>query len=1079
MRVAPRRRGQAEFPPTEGAGGLRNDKSLHLSFPKSAINNPHFAFLLMRHLWFDNRHLLGDAAGQSLLAELTALNPRTRETILAAGDRLAALSLTLAQAFCRNAPAAWRVFGAKGFRRWLKIGERLAGEEPVSRDGAVAYFAIDPSVLDRLGLDVVEEWAAIGRKTLQVSRRLGTRFLQTTAPLLGLLPVPPIPRLRAWATHGSTLLGVKGWKGEFLAVSYFEAASAALPILTDEEMEAWAKLGSLVQESGPWIFYSNLPSGFSVLTVPERLSFLRHCQAAAVLSTKAATEIFSHLPPVLAGLSTPLRRVLLTVLAPVLRSDPGAVPSLIPLLAPLCKAVNLEQRPRLCERLMTLAEEFPAGIPPVIRSLPRACEEAGEGGIENWLTKGKAIAHANAAAAVAFFALESRTSSQVLRQVSPGVDLEEVQELLRKYIYMLSGTAVGIRRQEGLFYPPPLEEFRLHSDNLPLPGWIDLFPTYEENFRLLRVLAAQQAGRREFGTYDFSLSTMWTLLPPTLQQFLGEKEESLGTLSDYFRCFPHPEVVEALFLLIESKRVNNKIKRVYPGLQDDLAWAASLSLPGLLPDFLLQVIPTLSSTSDALVTVYDSALLAAEQYLQLLSVLVAARENARQQSSSFGPLFFDKVTGDALIDPEMDDSPPPPEAPELPSLKLDPEKDEREGGTPISPEELKALLDAGVELQIRQGKQDTITPQGLYVSDLIGKLPGSSENEKLSPDNGLIINGQRRRERDDGQIFFYDEWDYQVVDYRSRWCRLREIILTGDGGEFFSKTLNDYTALTPAVKHEFQRIRPEQFRVVRGLEDGEDFDLNAVITAATDRHARISPSSKLYTTRRQTERDVAALFLLDMSASTDEPVEPIIRSYTEEETDHWLVQKRPSLPPPTPRRIIDVTKEALVLMAEALEEIGDSYAIYGFSGQGKDNVEFYHVKSFAEVLSSTVKGRIGAIAPKRSTRMGTALRHALEKLKDLTCRVKLLVLLSDGFPQDMDYGADRRSITYGVRDTMMALREADRAGVLTFCLTVDKAGHDYLREMCEPSRYLVLEDVASLPTELPKVYHRYIRPRGV
>jgi nitric oxide reductase NorD protein len=90
----------------------------------------------------------------------------------------------------------------------------------------------------------------------------------------------------------------------------------------------------------------------------------------------------------------------------------------------------------------------------------------------------------------------------------------------------------------------------------------------------------------------------------------------------------------------------------------------------------------------------------------------------------------------------------------------------------------------------------------------------------------------------------------------------------------------------------------------------------------------------------------------------------------------------------------------------------------------------------------------------------------------------LLILLSDGFPQDTDYGSDRRSITYGIRDTMMALREADQAGVLTFCLTVDKAGHDYLREMCEPSRYLVLEDVTSLPTELPKVYQRYIRPAG-
>src|SRR5262245_8648230 len=136
---------------------------------------------MLRHLWFDNRHLLGDAAGQALLAALQSLGPRPRETILATGDRLAAVSLTLAQAFCRTAPAAWRAFWARGFARWVNIGERLAGEEPISRDGAAAYFAIDPHALARLGLAIVEEWAAIGRDTLKISRRLGTQFLQTSA----------------------------------------------------------------------------------------------------------------------------------------------------------------------------------------------------------------------------------------------------------------------------------------------------------------------------------------------------------------------------------------------------------------------------------------------------------------------------------------------------------------------------------------------------------------------------------------------------------------------------------------------------------------------------------------------------------------------------------------------------------------------------------------------------------------------------------------------------------------------------------------------------------------------------------
>lgn len=1038
----------------------------------------------LRHLWFDNRHLLGDAAGQALCAALEAVGARPRETILATGDRLAALSLTLAQAFCRTAPAAWRAFGAHGFARWVQIGECLASEEPASREGAVAYFAVDPHSLSHLGLDVAEEWMAIGRDMLKVSRRLGTQFLQTSAPLLASLPAPVPARLRAWADHGSALLGAKGWKGEFLAVAYFEAAPAVLPVLSGEEMAAWARLGLLVQDSGPWTFYASLPDGFVVLAAHERMSLLVNCQEAAALAAKAATEIFFRLPPVLARLSAESRAFLLALLEPAIRVDPETVPSYLPLLVPLLKALDLEHQPRLREELVALAREFPAGIQPLVRSLPRAFEEVGKPGLSDWLSKGAVIARDNPAAGVAFFALESRTSLRVLRQASAGVDLEEVQELLRKYIHMLSGAAVGIRRQEVLSYPPPLEEFPTYGDTLPLPGRVDLFPTYEENFRLYRVLAVQQAGRREFGTYDFSLTTLWPRLPAALRQLMGEETTStaapVGGLVDYFHRFPHPDIVEALFVLLESERVNAKIGQVYRGVYDDVAWAGSLALPAILPDALLSIVATSLWSSRPLVTVYDSALRAAETYLRLLSSLVAARQ--ARDPASFGSFMFDKVTGDALLDPEMDDSPPPPEAPELPPLALDPETDDREGGTPLSPEELKALLESGVDLQIRQGKQDTITPQGLYVSDLIGKLPGNGKPERTAPEDDLsVVAGQRRRERDDGLTFFYDEWDYQIADYRSRWCRLREIVLAGDAGEYFSQTLSDYAALTPAVKHEFQRIRPEQYRIVRGLEDGEEFDLNAVVTATSDLRARVSPSPKLYTARRQTERDVAALFLLDMSASTDEPVAPVTRRYTDEDTDDWLAawKKRPAAPQPKPRRIIDVTKEALVLMAAALEEIGDTYAIYGFSGQGKDNVEFYHVKSFSEVLSPTVKGRIGAIEPKRSTRMGAALRHALEKLKDVACRVKLLVLLSDGFPQDMDYGADRRSTTYGIRDTMTALREADRAGVLTFCLTVDKAGHDYLREMCEPSRYLVLEDVASLPTELPKVYQRYIRPRGV
>ncbi len=1034
----------------------------------------------LRHLWFDNRHLLGDAAGQGLIATLENLGAKPRETILTTGDRLAAVSLTLAQVFCRSAPAAWRAFGAHEFPRWVRVGERLASEEPSSRDGAAAYFAVDPQMLRHVGLEVVEEWATIGRETLLRSRRLGTQYLQASANLLPSLPDPVPQRLRAWAKHGSALLGAKGWKGEFLAVAYFNAAPIALPVLSNEEMQLWAKLGVLVQDSGPWTFYTQLPRGFTSLTEAERLALLQVSQTAAGVAAKAAEESFFCLPAIVTAAPISVRSFLLGLLLPVLRTDPTAIPLLTPLVSPLLKSLALEQRPALQERLVSLAQLFPAGVPAMIRTLPRVFEETGEPGVVGWLAKGLAVAQENTAAGVAFFALESRTSLRVMRQASQGVELEEVQELLRKYMHMLSGTTVGIRSHDMLTYPPPLETFPLYTDELPLPSRVDLLPTYEENFRLFRVLAVQQAGRREFGTYDFAFASLWPRLSTALHQLLDQDREPTGGLGEYFARFPHPDVVEALFLVFETRRIATRLSRAYRGLRTDLRWADKLLLPSLLPEFLTEVVASLVRVAHPAQTVYDSALSAGETYLRLLSLLAAARQ--ARDPAAFDSLLFDKVTGDALIDPDMDDSPPPPDAPDLPQLELEQERDDREGGGALSPEELKKLIEAGVELHIRQGKSEKFDPQGLYISDLAGKLPSDGEREQIALEDGSVVaSAQRKRERDEALTFFYDEWDHQIDDYRSRWCRLREIMLTGDAGEYFSKTLTEYSSLTAAVKHEFQRIRPEQYRVVRGLEDGNEFDLNAVVTAATDLRARVSPSPKLYTTKRQTERDVAALFLLDMSASTDEPIVPVVRQYIDDEQDDWtsMWKRRPVAPQPSPRRIIDVTKEALVLMAEALEEIGDAYAIYGFSGQGRENVEFYHVKSFSEVLSPTVKGRLGAIAPKRSTRMGAALRHSLEKLKDVACRVKLLVLLSDGFPQDMDYGSDRRSITYGIRDTMMALREADRAGVLTFCLTVDKAGHDYLREMCEPSRYLVLEDVASLPLELPKVYQRYIRPKGI
>jgi nitric oxide reductase activation protein len=175
---------------------------------------------------------------------------------------------------------------------------------------------------------------------------------------------------------------------------------------------------------------------------------------------------------------------------------------------------------------------------------------------------------------------------------------------------------------------------------------------------------------------------------------------------------------------------------------------------------------------------------------------------------------------------------------------------------------------------------------------------------------------------------------------------------------------------------------------------------------------------------------------------------------------------------PPPRRIIDVLRDAIALMARALDSHGDAYGVFGFSGYGRDCVEYYVAKEFGEAFRSGSMRALVGMRPRRSTRMGPAIRHSTAKLARTGSALKVLIMLSDGFPQDCDYGPDRSDHEYGVADTARALEEAAHAGIQTFCITVDRSGHDYLKRMCAEDRYMVIDEIESLPDALTKVYHK-------
>jgi len=1073
-----------------------------------------------RALWFET-HLLGDRAGRRARDAAVALGEVVHERFLAIGDELAVESAVVAQQFYRHAAVIWETLGEADFERWVRIGVDHLRGDAVPRDMALAHFTVVPKAVGRCGLDALQRWGELAQHLARTSRRLASTFLTTTAPLLGKIPVP---HFDAWVQEGLRLFGTSGWRGEFLAQAYLNAASHALPLLGAADLTLWADLGvALLPVIKETQFFAPLPDGLGLLAGAERNRFLAAVLQMARVSPKAALTVYRELPPAIRRVHLSHRGKLVEIFHSGASAAAEDLAELSPVAGALVHDLPRAQRAAALDLAVHIAQRFPAASAAALRSLPAAHEIAGADPLPAWAQRGLEVAADNPEAGVAYFALQSRTSLKVLEAASTAVTLNEVQGLLRKLIQMLSGQPATLRSADGSSLRPPLEEWPLEGE-VAVPLRLDVFPTHEDNVAVYRFVAAQLAGRRSHGTYDVRL-------PDGCSSLVAHLEDE-----------KHPPLLEPLFRLAEGFRIAAALGREYAGLraeQRQLARRILARLPGdRLPsqsellDALLMwllggdtiqgppsatppatppVMPVWLRAMAGLVAPCVAPLAAsgatADDSLTIAHLLAAelARSADADLQAALTAQPNDALGGEALIDHYLYDydaegdapavvgdgdtatsSDEPLGLPEDTKLQLQDEQEDSQGPTtPLSAEALQQLLEAGADLRLKQGYNDDVEGLGLYISDLLGKVPA----EQLQDLKRLLYEGEKTQRtvprrwienRGSGASFYYDEWDYHIEDYRQRWCRLREVATESDSGEFFHQTLLEYSALIPEVRRQFQKIRPEMYRVVRGLEDGEDFDLNAVVNARVDRRARLAPSSKLYTARVREERDVATLFLIDMSASTDEPLEkapPTARLADDDTGRDDILGQFPTAPGHNrQRRIIDVTKEALVIMAEALEEIGDNYAIYGFSGHGRQNVEFYLVKSFNESLSPAVQGRIGALEPKRSTRMGTALRHATEKLSGVTSRARHIILLSDGFPQDFDYGQDRRSNVYGLRDTTVALRECEAAGITPFCITVDKAGHDYLREMCDGSRYMVIDDIASLPRELPKIYQRVVGP---
>jgi nitric oxide reductase NorD protein len=287
---------------------------------------------------------------------------------------------------------------------------------------------------------------------------------------------------------------------------------------------------------------------------------------------------------------------------------------------------------------------------------------------------------------------------------------------------------------------------------------------------------------------------------------------------------------------------------------------------------------------------------------------------------------------------------------------------------------------------------------------------------------------------------FYPEWDYRRQSFRKNWCVMREIDLTPQHDGFRERVLQRYPGLSRRLRRSFEALRDGN-RVERRQVDGDELDFDALVEARCDLRAGRDLGERLFTRRHRAERDIAVLFLVDMSGSTK----------------GW---------------VNDVEREALLLLAEALQSLGDRYAIYGFSGMTRKKCELFRIKRFDEHYGADVQGRICAIRPRDYTRMGFAVRHATHLLGQQDARRRLLVVISDGKPDDY---SDRYRGPYGIEDTRRALQQAAHAGVRPFCITVDKEARDYLPQLYGAAQFTVVDDVARLPYAVAETYRRLTR----
>jgi len=999
-----------------------------------------------------------------LTRSITSLPLDQTAAVLETSAAIAGISLRAGIEFLRAAPAAAQILQPAELRAWGEMGRRLAMadyETAISFfvEGVESLHSVSPELRPAIFALCPQQMAlstVIGRETLR-SLPLLSAEIDDDELLRSILEIATEIARRS-AKHSAEFLNassavsreIKNFNDANVTTAALTLAGAFASRAGGIAADAWAVIPEALAE---------LSAADAIRLLNSANAFLERGGGAALHILIAGGEILRRAREIFDEWIALLWVVAAhgnASLVAFVRSSPGFIRVLN---ADANRAAAIE----LSRRVLALTKEIAAvdgeAALACFRSSARALRSVSIEQFEQWARRGLTSGRSDARARRSYFSLETRGSYEALHSGSAGLALDSIQHLLRLYVEALTGREVDI---EPLAAVP--DEARIDDGRtIHLPSLVNEFGDEDLDFRLYKVLAAHAAGQIEFGTYarggmlgaarsaiaaryseeNVDALDAFSIADEIVQLRKDQEEAPQITPSDdigyrdVLRMFPMPQLARRVFGTLENGRIDRRLRRTYRGLSRDLDLIRQhlsrsrpriTELPGSLVPFELLFQVTMLGGAR------EDARIAHGQIVSELETIVSDYL-LREQTTVADTLMATSRVYDLFqtVTP-IDDSVQQVEAPE---------------------DETESDDDSAANERMKQ-QQAERTPERRDARELFNAWndpsPESDPDELAGAEAWSEAEAPEQALAEGEVAYNYDEWDRELTDHRLGWCRVVEKKVKHGDKNFVDQTKERHKGVISSIRHQFQLMKPENLTRVANEVDGEEFDLNAVIDFVIDRRADGYQSERIYTKRLRRRRDVAVSFLLDQSSSTARTIgRHPLQPYT-----------RPG------RRIIEIEKEGLVLMSEALEAVGDVYSINGFTSEGRRNVKFYVVKDFNEKYGDEVKRRIGGITYQNNTRLGAAIRHATAKLAKQDARTRLLIVLSDGRPYDHDYGDAR----YAREDTREALRQAKNEGITPFCITIDRESEAELRDLYGEIGYTIIDDVLSLPERLPGIYRR-------